>query len=203
MGDFLLRPSARLALFALLVVAFARFVMVYAQSHRGDEWRCRTLPTPAYAFDPADDRELVEHATDVFVGQVIDQIPGPEPATPVPGWMPGLPVSHYAVEVVRPIKGTAVGTIVVVHFAAMTEHGCLNGVAGDSPLRPRQTAIFAAVADSATGVYSLFPGSFSHIRIRSPQEQATQEVRFLTLVGTPPPFGQTGTPRLQLSTPPS
>ncbi len=152
----------------------------------------RATPTPTFATDqpprPTDDATRVSQATDVFVGRVLSQ------AHDVMlylrfGFAPAQPMQStvYAVEVVKTIKGTANGVVIVSQLEYFNSFSS-NPNDGGARLHSGDLAVFVARFDSTKDWYSLPEGRFSSTRISDDQDQAEIIARFEQLAsdsGTP------------------
>jgi hypothetical protein len=122
---------------------------------------CPLLPTAALPFDPANEQQLAAYATDIFIGQVVGEATGPEPASPVPG-APTIVPRHFRVTVLKTEKGSAEGTVVVHQGFYVDRHACNIGVSGDYSADFWDVVRFFTVRDASTGTYNLIAGPYSH-----------------------------------------
>ena len=119
--------------------------------------------------DFADDRKLVGFADDVFVGKVV----GERGTTQVES----LLETQFDVQVVRPIKGTLEGTIVVSQEGGVDEKGVTVTVDGDEPLAVGQTYVFASRTNPNTGWHTLVP-AYGTVRVDADRTRTRLVDRF-------------------------
>ena len=99
--------------------------------------------------DFTDDRKLVGFADDVFVGRVVG-----ERGTNIVGQ---TLETQFDVQVVRPIKGTLSGTVIVSQDGGVDDAGMTVIVDGDEPLAAGRTYVFASRTNPDTGWHTLVP----------------------------------------------
>lgn len=130
----------------------------------------------AYSFNPADKRELVATADNVFVGRVVKgrgtvSLPTSSPHAKVP-------VSRFAVEVLENVKGELRGTVTVSQFGGpvdvVVERGGervtrrqLELWEGDPLLEAGEVLMLATDYDSADDPHTIVAQPFADRRIRS------------------------------------
>jgi hypothetical protein len=89
-----------------------------------------------YAFDAMDPRELVGFATNVFVGQVVEETGSEGASLSGPGER-AVPRTQFSVEVLKNVKGDVEGTVTVSQTGGYDEEeGREVRVEGDSLLQP-------------------------------------------------------------------
>jgi hypothetical protein len=125
-----------------------------------------------------DPRELVGFATNVFVGQVVEET-GSE-GVPLSG--PGeraVPRTQFSVEVLKNVKGDAEGTITVSETGGYDEEeGREVRVEGDSPLQPGKKYLFVTSYNSEEGWYAVVAQPFGDVLVEGEAQQTDLEERF-------------------------
>jgi hypothetical protein len=131
-----------------------------------------------YAFDAMEPRELVGFATNVFVGQVVEEA-GSEGA-PLTG--PGeraVPRTQFSVEVLKNVKGDAEGTVTVSQTGGYDEEeGREVLVEGDSLLQPGKKYLFATSYDREEGWYAVVAQPFGDMLVEGEARRRDVEERF-------------------------
>lgn len=138
----------------------------------------RSVIEPFYAFEAADDRELVGFATNVFTGRVVEEN-GSE-GTPLSG--PDgkvLPQTQFSVEVLDNVKGDLTGTVTVNQTGGYDEeegHELL--VKDDALLEPGREYLFSTSYDEETGRYTIVAQPFGAVLIGDEEERTGTKERF-------------------------
>jgi hypothetical protein len=132
----------------LLAVGVTAVVMSNNPSTTSSGQDVRQVETLAVT-DLSDDRKLVGLSHNVFLGTVIQE-QGKTTSEP-------LPETQYDVRVLRTVKGSVAGDVVVSQQGGMDENGDTVVVDGDVPLEIGQTYLFAARTNAATGWHTLIP----------------------------------------------
>ncbi len=131
-----------------------------------------------YAFDAMDPRELVGFATDVFVGEVIEEA-GSEGA-PLSG--PGeraVPRTQFSVEVLKNVKGDAEGTVTVSQTGGYDEEeGREVLVEGDSLVQLGKKYLFVTSYNSEEGWYAVVAQPFGDVLVEGEARRRDVEERF-------------------------
>jgi hypothetical protein len=131
-----------------------------------------------YAFDAMDPRELVGFATNVFVGQVVEET-GSEGA-PLSG--PGeraVPRTQFSVEVLKNVKGDAEGTVTVSQTGGYDEEeGREVLVEGDSLLQPGKMYLFSTSYNPEEGWYVVVAQPFGDVLVEGEARRRDVEERF-------------------------
>ena len=129
-----------------------------------------------YAFEPADEKQLIGFATNVFVGRVVEKV-GAEGA-PLSG--PGgevLPRTQFSVTVLKNIKGDLGGRVTVSQTGGYdSAQGRRVRVEGDPLLQPGQQRLFVTSYNREEGWYTIVAQPFGDIRIKD-ESQRTELVR--------------------------
>jgi hypothetical protein len=131
-----------------------------------------------YAFDAMDPRELVGFATNVFVGQVVEeigsegaQLSGPDERT--------VPRTQFSVEVLKNVKGDAEGTVTVSQAGGYDEEeGREVRVEGDSLLQPGKKYLFATSDNPEEGWYAVVAQPFGDVLVEGEARRRDVEERF-------------------------
>jgi len=145
-------PKRARLLGAVVVAALA--VGVAAAAVAGADSGTDPGPTVRHAetlavTDLADDRKLVGVAHDVFLGRV-EQQQGSTTGEP-------LPETQFEVQVLRTIKGSLSGVVVVSQQGGLDDRGDTVVVDGDALLASGRTYLFATRTNEATGWHTLIP----------------------------------------------
>ncbi len=131
-----------------------------------------------YAFDAMDPRELVGFATNVFVGQVVEEA-GSEGA-PLSG--PGeivVPRTQFFVEVLKNVKGDAEGTVTVSQTGGYDEEeGREVRVEGDSLLEPGKKYMFVTSYNPEEEWYVVVAQPFGDVLVEGEARRRDVEERF-------------------------
>jgi hypothetical protein len=131
-----------------------------------------------YAFDAMDPRESVGFATNVFVGQMIEET-GSEGA---PHSGPGeraVPRTQFSVEVLKNVKGDAAGTVTVSQTGGYDEEeGREVRVEGDSALQPGKKYLLATSYNPEEGWYSVVAQPFGEVLVEGEAWRRDVEERF-------------------------
>ncbi len=131
-----------------------------------------------YAFGAMDPRELVGFATNVFVGQVVEEA-GSEGA-PLSG--PGervVPRTQFSVEVLKNVKGDAEGTVTVSQTGGYdVEEGREVRVEGDSLLEPGKKYMFVTSYDLEEEWYVVVAQPFGDVLVEGEARRRDVEERF-------------------------
>jgi hypothetical protein len=146
-----------------------------------------TAPEPALerhvqtlaVTDFTDDRRLVGFADDVFVGKVVG-----ERGTSIVGQ---TLETQFDVQVVRPIKGTLRGTVIVSQDGGVDDTGVTVIVDGDEPLTAGRTYVFASRTNPDTGWHTLVP-SHGTVEVESDMTRTRLVDRFEAAVAAQVPF---------------
>ena len=145
------------------------------------EERIRDVHTLAVT-DLTDDRKLVGVAHDVFVATVVRQR----------GSTTGeLPETQFDVRVVRAVKGSLTGDVVVSQQGGIDEKGVTVVVDGDAALEVGRTYLFASLTNETTGWHTLIPG-YGTLSADSGGAKATLLDRFETAELTELPYAPQG-----------
>jgi hypothetical protein len=181
--------AKRVAVVVLAAVAVLVVMTAVIWTSRRSHSQCEPLTHVAYPFDPADDRQVVAYASDVFVGSVVGREAILAVVTPAPSGPRRFSVSRLQVQVLDSLKGRAAGTVTVDQYAGVTIEGCVLAVAGDGLVLPGQTALFVAVYAPTSATYVLPAGAFSHLDLPDDASRATAEARFAAALGASPAAG--------------
>ncbi|CAA9426246.1 MAG: hypothetical protein AVDCRST_MAG80-249 [uncultured Rubrobacteraceae bacterium] len=131
-----------------------------------------------YAFDAMDLRELVGFATNVFVGEVVEEA-GSEGA-PLSG--PGervLPRTQFSVEVLKNVKGEVEGAVTVSQTGGYDEdEGREVRVEGDSLLKPGKKYLFVTSYDPEEDWYTVVAQPFGDVLVEGEARRSDVEARF-------------------------
>lgn len=131
-----------------------------------------------YAFDAMDPRELVGFATNVFVGEVVEEA-GSEGA-PLSG--PGdraVPRTQFSVEVLKNVKGDVEGTVTVSQTGGYDEaEGREVYVEGDSLLQPGKKYMFVTSYNPEEGWYAVVAQPFGDVLVEGEARRTDVEERF-------------------------
>jgi hypothetical protein len=145
-----------------------------------------------YAFEPADERQLVGFATNVFVGRVVGEV-GAEGA-PVSG--PGdrvIPRTQFSVAVLENVKGDLSGKVKVSQTGGYDESvGRVVRIQGDPLLKPGQEYLFATSYDQEEGWYTIAAQPFGTVPIEDERQQTNLVERFEQARERQIPFDPTG-----------
>lgn len=163
----LLRPIVVAALamgVAAAAVTAARIDDSSATSSRDGVRHVETLAVT----DLADDNKLVGIAHDVFVGRVVRQ----RGSTSEP-----LVETQFDVEVLRTVKGSLSGVVVVNQQGGIDERGDTVVVDGDPLLESGRTYLFASRTNETTGWHTLIP-RYGILRADAAPAQANLVERF-------------------------
>jgi hypothetical protein len=138
------------ALVAGVLVAGAALAAVRLDRPVGDTVDEETHHVETLAVtDLSDDRKLVGLAENVFVGTVVREH-GATVGEP-------FPETQYDVKVVRAVKGSLRGEVVVSQQGGLDEDGVTVTVDHDAPLEPGRTYLFASRTNTTTGWHTLIP----------------------------------------------
>ncbi len=131
-----------------------------------------------YAFEPADEKQLVGFATNVFVGRVVEKV-GAEGA-PLSG--PGgevVPRTQFSVAVLENIKGDLGGKVTVSQTGGYDRpEGRTVRVEGDPLLQPGQQGLFVTSYDEQEDWYTIVAQPFGDVRIESESERTDLVEKF-------------------------
>lgn len=130
----------------------------------------------SYAFDPADKRQLVSSADNVFVGRVVRR--AGQASAPTSARTVEIPRTQSAVRVVRNIKGDLRGTVTINQYGgpvdAVAERGERRRAEreitlweGDPLLRPGEVVLLATAYNDARDWHTIVAQPFADRRIRS------------------------------------
>jgi hypothetical protein len=143
------RMIASLAVTALAVGLVAAITMSGDSPPRPThQARVANVETMAVT-DLADDHKLVGFASDVFLGTVVKKR-GTTMVDP-------LPETQFDVRVLRTVKGSLAGDVVVSQQGGVDEQGTTVVIDDDSPLKVGKTYLFASRTNEATGWHTLIP----------------------------------------------
>ena len=164
---------------AALAVGFAAYALLTREAPELRQTDAGAIDVEVnYAFEPADERELVGFATHVFVGRVVEKV-GKEGA-PLSG--PGnqaVPRTQFSVAVSRNIKGDLSGEVTVSQSGGYDRaEARAVRVEGDPLLQPGQRRLFATVYDEGEGWYAIAAQPFGDLRIEGDAEQTELVQRF-------------------------
>jgi hypothetical protein len=146
----------------------------------------------------------VAAATDTFIGTVVWMEPANHSWTPVPTLPPGTPVPIraywfdpyvYTVEVAEPLKGTATGTVRVLHRPSQpldaAPVGCPlwlgNTGAWYELVGLSSEALFVTRFARELGAYYMLDGTARNAALRGSDDRAWAIAQVQALVGTPAP----------------
>ena len=145
-----------------------------------------------YAFEPADEEQLVGFATNVFVGRVVEKV-GAEGA-PLSG--PGdevVPRTQFSVAVLKDIKGDLDGEVTVSQTGGYDNvRGRGVRVEGDPMLEPGQRRLFVTSYDEQEGWYTIVAQPYGDVRIEDERQQADLVERFERARQAKEPFDRAG-----------
>jgi hypothetical protein len=127
--------------------------------------------------DFSDDKRLVGFSDDVFVGKVAG-----ERGTTGDG---PLLQTQFDIEVVRPIKGTRSGNVVVSQEGGVDETGVTVIVDGDEPLAVGKTYVFAGRTNPDTGWLTPVP-TYGTVQVNADQTRLVE--RFENAEATQIPY---------------
>ena len=133
----------------------------------------------SYAFDPADKRELVASADNVFVGRVVGR--AGQASAPTSARTVEIPQTQSAVRVVRNIKGDLRGTVTVNQYGGSVEAAGGRGGRhraepevtlweGDPLLGPGEVVLLATAYNDACDWHTIVAQPYADRRIRSALE---------------------------------
>ena len=131
-----------------------------------------------YAFDAMDPRELVSFATNVFVGQVVEEAGSEGAQLSGPGER-AVSRTQFSVEVLKNVKGDAEDTVTVSQTGGYDEeegHEVL--VEGDSLLQPGKKYLFATSYNSDEGWYAVVAQPFGDVLVEGEARRTDVEERF-------------------------
>ena len=131
-----------------------------------------------YAVDAMDTRELVGFATNVFVGQVVEET-GSEGATLSGPDERVVPRTQFAVDVLKNVKGNVEGTVTVSQTGGYDEEeGREVRVEGDSLLEPGKLYLLVTSYNSEEGWYAVVAQPFGDVLVESEARRSDVEERF-------------------------
>jgi hypothetical protein len=143
------RMIGSLAVAALAVGLVAAIAMSgNSPAPKTEEERVANVETMAVT-DLADDHKLVGFASDVFLGTVVTKR-GTTMAEP-------LPETQFDVRVLRTVKGSLAGDVVVSQQGGVDEDGTKVVIDNDPLLKVGKTYLFASRTNEATGWHTLIP----------------------------------------------
>ena len=175
------KPTWRtgLVLLALLLSA-AWAVYHWSQSgpHGADAARQEAHLRVNWAIDPSDEGALVDAATDVFVGRIVEVV-GTQPL-PTPDPSLSFPQTQFSVKVGKRLKGHTRGTVVVNQVAGTDSvSGVFVALGDDTLLEPAQRVLLITEFDPDLGWYHLIASDYSHKRVRDDKDDEKKEERRL------------------------
>jgi hypothetical protein len=130
------------------------------------------------AFDAMDPRELVGFATNVFVGQVVEEAGSKGATLSGPGER-AVPRTQFFVEVLRNVKGDAEGTVTVSQTSGYDEEeGQEVRVEGDSALQPGKKYLFATNFNPEEGWYTVVTQPFGDLLVEGEARRRDLQERF-------------------------
>ncbi len=145
-----------------------------------------------YAFEPADEKQLVGFATNVFVGRVVEKV-GAEGA-PLSG--PGgevVPRTQFSVAVLKNIKGDLGGGVTVSQTGGdESAEGRRVLGEGDPLLEPGQQRLFVTSYDREEGWYTIVAQPFGDVRIEDESQRKDLVQKFERAREAQVPFDLTG-----------
>jgi hypothetical protein len=131
-----------------------------------------------YAFDGMDPRELVGFATNVFVGQVVEETGSEGASLSGPGER-AVPRTQFSVEVLKNVKGDVEGTVTVSQTGGYDEEeGREVRVEGDSLLQPGKKYLFATSYNPEEGWYAVVAQPFGDVLVEGEARRRDVEERF-------------------------
>ena len=128
------------------------------------------------SFDAANETLLVGVSDNVFVGRVVRKIRDVPPSE----LENDLPVTEFAVEVEKNIKGSLSGEVTVSQGGGCDlVYGSGITLINNNPLlRPGQRALFTTTEDSPGGSHSLVIDRFSSVRLETEAEETRVVAKF-------------------------
>jgi hypothetical protein len=131
-----------------------------------------------YAFDAMDTRELVDFATNVFVGQVVEET-GSEGALLAGPGERAVPRTQFSVEVLKNVKGGVEGTVTVSQTGGYDEEeGREVRVEGDSLLQLGKKYLFVTSYNPEEGWYAVVAQPFGDVLVEGEARRSDVEERF-------------------------
>ena len=130
------------------------------------------------AFDAMDPRELVGFATNVFVGQVVEEAGSKGATLSGPGERV-VPRTQFFVEVLKNVKGDAEGTVTVSQTSGYDEEeGQEVRVEGDLALQPGKKYLFATNFNPEEGWYAVVAQPFGDLLVEGEARCRDLQERF-------------------------
>jgi hypothetical protein len=172
---------AKNKLFVLFVLAILLAMTFYIVHAIDDDNKPEVFySNVTYAINVSDDRELAGFATDIFIGEVIEQTGrSTEPDIR----------THFSVEIRETIKGNATGKVIVNQFGGYErEYGkkYLSLAEGDELLQQGETYLFVTKGNEERG-YTFVPG-YGNILIKSQNDYQREKSRFQKAYAEEIPF---------------
>ena len=131
-----------------------------------------------YAFDAMDPRELVGFASNVFLGQVVEEIDSEGATLSGPGERV-VPRTQFSVEVLKNVKGDAEGTVTVNQTGGYDEQeGHEVRIEGDSLLEPGKKYLLVTNYNPEEGWYAVVAQPFGDVLVEGEARRRDVEERF-------------------------
>lgn len=175
-----------IAVIATIIIASVIYLVVTTTSIRTQTWVSNDNATKqplhvsnaevAYSFEPADTRQLVGFADQVFVGQVIEQVSEKGAQTSVPDHT--FPRTQFSVKVLDNIKGDATGIVTVSQDGGYVEAAQtarseateptreLILVEGDSLLKPSKTYLLSTAYYPEANWYQIAAQPYGNLFVK-------------------------------------
>ena len=145
-----------------------------------------------YAFEPADERQLVGFATNVFVGRVVGKVGAEGASLSGPGERV-MPRTQFSVAVLRNVKGDLGGKVTVSQTGGYDgSMGREVRIEGDPLLEPGQELLFVTSYDQEEGWYTMVAQPFGTVPIEDERQRTNLVERFEQAREQQIPFDPTG-----------